>query len=99
MKPYFKEVIKREKPTLVVFLHAAGQDAVDVKYILEDLNKKYGDKVELQRVDVSYNHHLNTEYKLSKYPAWVLFKQGEELMRETGTKTLGQIDELVQRAF
>ena len=30
MKAYFKEIIKDSKPTLVVFLHAAEQDEVDV---------------------------------------------------------------------
>lgn len=99
MKPYFKETVKLSTPTLVVFLHAAGQNAVDVKYQLKELAKEYEGRVNLQRVDTSYNHHLNTEYKLSKYPTWVLFKEGEELMRENGPKTLTQLRELVERAL
>lgn len=99
MKAYFEETIKRSNPTLIAFIHAAGQDAVDVKYLTEELQAKYGDKVNIQRADVSYNHHIANKFRLSKYPTWVLFKEGEELMRESGKKTVTELSELVERAL
>ena len=56
MKAYFKEIIKDSKPTLVVFLHAAEQDEVDVKYLSEAMAAKYGERVNVQRVDLSLIH-------------------------------------------
>ena len=97
MKPYFKEQIKESKPSLIVFLYAAGQDAVEVKYLVEELEAKYGDKLNVQRVDSSFNHQIADEYRLSAYPTWVLFKQGEELMRESGRKTLTELSDMVDR--
>ena len=99
MKPYFKETIKESTPTLVVFIRAAGQDAVEVKYLAEELKAKYGDKVNVQRVDVSFNHKIADEYRLDKYPTWVLFKEGQELMRESGRKTATELSDLIDRAL
>lgn len=99
MKPYFKETIQKSTPSLIVFISAAGQDAVEVKYLAEELQAKYADKVNVQRVDVSFNHEIADEYRLSKYPTWVLFKEGEELMRESGRKTVTELSDMVDRAL
>ncbi|MDO4320101.1 MAG: thioredoxin family protein [Bacteroidales bacterium] len=99
MKPYFKELIKESTPSLIVFISAASQDAVEVKYLTEELKAKYADKANIQRVDVSFNHKIADEYRISEYPTWVLFKEGEELMRESGRKTVTELSELIDRAF
>lgn len=99
MKPYFEQIIKESTPTLVVFLHAAGQDAVEVKYLAEELERKYAGKANIKRVDSSFNHHVADKYRITDYPTWVLFKQGEELMRESGKKTVNELSELIERAL
>lgn len=99
MKAYFKDLIKESKPSVIVFLHAAQQDAVDVKYIVEALKAEYGDRVNVQRVDISYNHELADEYRIDAYPTWVVFKDGQELMRESGLKTVDELSAMVERAF
>lgn len=99
MKPYFKETIKESKPTLVVFVHAAEQDVVEVKYLIKELEAKYGDKVNIRRVDSSYNHFIANEYRLNAYPTWVLFKEGEELMRESGIKSVADLSDMIDRAL
>lgn len=99
MKAYFKDVIKGEKPSLIVFLHAAEQDAVKVKYLSEEIKKKYGDRLAVQRVDSSFNHQIADEFRISEYPTWILFKQGEELMRESGIKSATELSEMIDRAF
>lgn len=99
MKPYFKETIKGSTPSLIVFLSAAGQDAVEVKYLVEELKPKYADKVNIQRVDISFNHKIADEYRLSEYPTWILFKEGEELMRESGRKTATELSDMIDRAL
>ena len=51
------------------------------------------------RVDASYDHRLKRQYDIKAYPTWILFKSGEELMRETGRKTADQLEKMVERAF
>lgn len=94
-----EEKIKAGVPTLVVFQHAGNQDAVEVKYLIEELRGKYGDKANIERVDSSYNGQIKVRYKLEEYPTWILFKEGQELMRESGRKTVGQLEDMLQRAL
>lgn len=95
----FESRIKEGIPSVVVFLHAGLHDATSVKRIAEALRAKYGDKINIMRVDASYDHRLKHQYNILKYPTWILFKDGEELMRESGHKTAGDIAEMVDRAF
>ncbi len=95
----FEEKIKESVPTLVVFQHAGNQDAVKVKYLTESLRAKYGDRANIVRVDGSYNGKLKVRYKLEEYPTWILFKEGQELMRESGDKTESQLEEMIVRAL
>ncbi len=95
----FEKKIKESIPTLVVFQHAGNQDAVEVKYLLQELEAKYGDKLNIERVDASYNGEYKVHYKLQEYPTYILFKEGDELMRESGKKKLAQLEYMVNTAL
>lgn len=95
----FEEVIKESTPSLVVFIHAGQQNSVDIKYNIAELNKKYGKKINILRVDSSYDQRVAKKYSLSNFPTYVLIKEGEELMRESGTKTVTELSEMIERAF
>ena len=95
----FQSRIDEGIPSLAVFLHAGLHDATKIKRLAEELREKYGDRINILRVDASYDHRLKRQYNILKYPTWILFKKGEELMRETGEKTIGQLTELVERGF
>lgn len=99
MKKTFVQVINEATPCLVVFQHAGRQDAVEVKYLFEELKKKYDGRANVMRVDASYNEPLWTRYQVHAFPTYILFKEGQELMRESGKKTIGQLSELVERAL
>ncbi|MDE6339195.1 MAG: thioredoxin family protein [Muribaculaceae bacterium] len=93
------EIVKESKPTLAVFVHAGNQDAVDVKYLINELRTKFADKARIERVDSSYDGELKMQYKLREYPTYILFKEGQELMRESGRKTEAQLEDMIQRAL
>ncbi len=95
----FEVKIKEKIPTLVVFQHAGNQDAVEVKYLLEGLKSKYADRVNIARVDASYNGEYKVRYKLEEYPTYILYKEGQELMRESGRKTSAQLEEMITTAL
>lgn len=93
------EKINEKIPTLVVFQHVGEQDAVDVKYLIKELQAKYGQKACVISVDASYNGQYKEWYKLHEYPTYILFKEGQELMRESGKKTQVQLEDMVNRAL
>lgn len=93
------EKIKEKIPTLVVFQHAGEQDAVEVKYLLNELRAKYGEQACVISVDASYNGQYKKWYKLEEYPTYILFKEGQELMRESGKKSQAQLEDMIDRAL
>lgn len=95
----FEVKIKEKIPTLVVFQHAGCHDAVDVKYLIEDIESKYEGRVNVARVDASYNGEYKVRYKLEEYPTYILYKEGQELMRESGKKSAAQLDEMIKTAL
>lgn len=95
----FERIIREVVPTMVVFQHAGNQDAVEVKYLIADLKEKFGNRANIERVDSSYDGDLKMKYKLAEYPTWILFKEGQELMRESGRKTAGQLEDMLRRAI
>lgn len=97
MKPYFKDKINESIPSLVLFLHETEQNEESLKKLEDDLKNKYGDKLNVVRVDVSYDRHLIKEYKINEYPTWILFDKGEELMRESGFKSFNDLVEMIDR--
>lgn len=86
-------------PSLVVFMHAGSQDATEIKRLAEELRARYGERINIMRVDASFDHRLKNQYDIRTYPTWILFKRGEELMRESGHKTAAELSAMVDRAF
>lgn len=95
----FQDRINEGIPSLAVFIHAGHQDATEIKRLAEGLRSKYGDRINIMRVDASYDHRLKKQYDILRYPTWILFKDGQELMRETGIKTLTELSDMVNRAL
>ncbi len=94
----FEEKIKETIPTLVVFQHHGSQDAVAVKYLTDTLRVKYSGKANIMRADDPHGK-LKVSYRLNEYPTWIVFKEGQELMRESGHKTESQLSEMIERAL
>lgn len=94
-----KEHIKESKPTLVVFEHVEDQSVSEMKTLVEELRKEFGDALKVVHVDTTHEGGYKMEYKLHEYPTWILFKEGQELMRVGGKKTLGQLSDMVKTAM
>lgn len=94
----FEEKIKESIPTLVVFLHPGSQNAVDVKYLTEEVKAKYEGKANVARADDPHGK-LKVTYRLEEYPTWIVFKEGQELMRESGKKTASQLEDMIERSL
>ncbi|MDE6073242.1 MAG: thioredoxin family protein [Muribaculaceae bacterium] len=49
--------------------------------------------------DTTHNGQLKVDYKIKEYPTWILYKEGQELMRESGRKTVAQLEDMIVRAL
>lgn len=94
----FVEKIKESIPTLVVFEHHGSQDAVEVKYLVDSVKAKYEGKANVAYADDPHGK-LKVKYRLEEYPTWIVFKEGQELMRESGHKTAGELSDMIERSL
>lgn len=98
MKSY-KKAIEENIPTMLVFEHAGMNDAVAVHYLVKELKQKFAGKAHIIPVDASYNGQYKVDYKLHEYPTYIVYKQGEELMRESGDKNVAALEDMITRAM
>lgn len=83
----------------MVFIHSGQQKDSEIEENIKELRAKYDGRVNILRVDESYDQRIAQNYSLSKYPTYILIKEGEELMRESGHKTVAQLSEMIESAF
>lgn len=95
----FRQIIRESNPTLLVFEHAGNKDAIDTEKLIEEIKAKYAGRANVVTVDASRDGNLKIEYKLEEYPTYILFKEGQELMRESGKKSIGDLSDMIGRGL
>lgn len=95
----FQEIIKEDEPTLVVFQHVGSQDSVETKYLLQELRREFDGKARILSVDASYDGNIKERYKLTEYPSWIIYRKGQEVMRESGHKSRADLESMIKRAL
>ncbi|MDE5572619.1 MAG: hypothetical protein K2H32_00025 [Muribaculaceae bacterium] len=98
MKP-IEDKVKGTTPTLVLFQKSEGQEYAELKKLMDELTAKFGDKLHIIDYDCSHNGQPKEKYRFTEYPTWILFKEGLELQRESGHKTIAQLEDMVVRAM
>lgn len=92
-------VLNESKPTLLVFQHAGRQNSAMMHYLINGLKDNFQNEINILTIDTTNDGKMKMRYSLENYPAWIIFKQGQELMRESGDKPLGDLVEMVKRAL
>ena len=52
--------------------------------IIDDIEKKYGESIHVERVDVAANPELGKSFNVSSIPVFVIYREGKEVWRSNG---------------
>mgnify|MGYP001077184421 FL=1 len=101
-----KELVKEDFATdlaqgagLVDFYSKTCGPCKMLSFILKDIDKTYGEKVKIIKVDFEENPDLIEEHDVEGYPTLIMFKDGKELSRKAGLQQKPVIINMIEEAL
>ena len=80
----FKELIQSPKPVLVDFYAEWCGPCQIMKPRLLDVAERMGEKAKIVEIDVDREKELAERYRIQSDPTFIIFKNGEQLWRQSG---------------
>lgn len=94
-KPSFKELLNGEKPILVDFYATWCGPCMAMNPILKEVANKISEQGKIIKIDVDKYPKLAADMGVMGVPTFMLFKNGEKVWHEAGTKTVAQLSEII----
>lgn len=98
MKSSFSDIIKSEIPVLIDFHADWCGPCKMLAPILKEVKEELGDKVKIVKIDVDKNQPLAAKYQVRGVPTMILFKNGQQLWRQSGVLSKHEIKEKITSA-
>lgn len=65
--------------------------------IVEDLKEIYSGRAHIVQIDGDSNPDIAQAFKAESYPTWILYKEGEEVWRDSGEKPASELEDMIDR--
>lgn len=94
-----EKVYKSDIPVLVDFYADWCGPCKMADPVLEELSEQYKDKISIVKVNVDQNQQTAQKYSVMSIPTTIVFKNGEEVARQTGFSGKENFEEMIKRAL
>ncbi|HLS95901.1 thioredoxin [Sphingobacterium allocomposti] len=91
----FNDIINQHPLVLVDFSATWCGPCQMLGPILKDLKDHYGDAISIVKIDVDKNNDLAARYRVQGVPTMILYRNGEQVWRQSGVLPLQQLTEVV----
>jgi thioredoxin 1 len=96
MKSSFNNIINSDQIVLVDFFADWCGPCKILAPILKDVKKELGDAVKIIKIDVDKNQPLAVKYQVRGVPTMLLFKNGEQLWRQSGVPQKNELVSIIK---
>jgi thioredoxin 1 len=86
-----------ERPLLLEFYASWCPHCQRMMPIVERLRRLHGDEVEIVQIDGDMYPDVMADYEADSFPTWIFFIDGREVTRDSGEKSLEELEEIVSR--
>lgn len=93
----FNDIIKGDKLTLVDLFATWCGPCKMMHPVLEQLKHELGDSIRIIKLDVDKNEALAMQYRIQSVPTLMLFKNGENIWRQSGAMQLDDLKRLISQ--
>lgn len=97
MNSSFESIINSDKPVLVDFFATWCSPCKTMAPILEDLKKRLGEDIKIIKIDVDKAQALAQELRISGVPTLILYKNGQQVWRQSGVVPVHQLEYTVKQ--
>ena len=97
MKSTFTEIINRNEPVLIDFYATWCGPCKTLAPILEEVKDEVGESATIIKIDVDKNQELANKYKVRGVPTLFLFKNGQQLWRQSGVLQKSELVGLINK--
>ena len=91
----FEQLIAGDKPVLVDFFATWCGPCKAMHPVLENLKLQLGDRLRIIKVDVDKHQQTAAQYGVQAVPTLMLFRNGQQLWRQSGALPLPQLASVV----
>ncbi|MFI2743642.1 thioredoxin [Zhouia sp. PK063] len=92
----FSSLINQPKPVLIDFFAEWCGPCKTMAPILKSVKDELGDRVAIVKIDVDKNQALANQFQVRGVPTLMIFKNGQQLWRESGVLSHQHLVQLLQ---
>ena len=94
----FSELINQDKPVLVDFFAEWCGPCKTMSPVLKQVKDTLGDRVSIIKIDVDKNQSLAAKYQVRGVPTLLLFKEGQQIWRQSSVVQKDDIINIITTA-
>lgn len=92
-----EEVLNSPIPVLVDFWASWCIPSQMSKPLLDRLSKEYRNKkIQIKKINVDQNPRVREKYRIYGCPTFIIFNDGQELLRRVGAQSEEQLQEMIK---